>query len=97
MPDHQALQANDRDKDSCREEVQKDFAPTAIIPTVQMWYNRIHAYLQMIRLKEGKAKNVGNIIRFAAQTSIQDPDTLTMEELKDGLRYCRIRKAELRK
>jgi len=59
-------------------------------PTVQMWYDRIHAYLQLIRLKEGKAKNVGNIIRFAAQTSIQAPDKLTMEERKDGLRYCRI-------
>jgi hypothetical protein len=65
-------------------------------PTVQMWYDRMHAYLQMIRLKEGKAKNVGNIIRFAARTSIQTPDKLTMEELKDGLRYFRIRKAELR-
>jgi len=65
-------------------------------PTVQMWYDRIHAYLQLIRLKEGKAKNVGNAIRFAVRTSIQTPDKLTMEELKDGLQYCQIRKAELR-
>jgi hypothetical protein len=34
-------------------------------PTIQMWYNRIQAYLQLIRLQEGKAKNVGNILRFA--------------------------------
>jgi hypothetical protein len=47
-------------------------------------------------LKEGKAKNVGNVIRFAVWTSIQNPDKLTMEELKDGLRYCRIQKSELR-
>jgi hypothetical protein len=33
--------------------------------TIQMWYNQIHAYLQLIRLQEGKAKNVGNILRFA--------------------------------
>ncbi len=59
-------------------------------PTIQMWYNRIHAYLQLIQLKEGKAKNFGNILRFAKQTNIQLPDA-------DGLRYCRIRKAELRK
>jgi hypothetical protein len=26
-------------------------------PTIQMWYNRIHAYLQLIRMKEGNAKN----------------------------------------
>jgi hypothetical protein len=58
--------------------------------TIQMWYDRIHAYLQLIRLKEGKAKNSGNIIRFAKRTNIQLPEVLTMEELKDGLRYCRI-------
>jgi hypothetical protein len=64
-------------------------------PTIQMWYDRIHAYLQLIRMKEGKTKNTGNIIRFAMRTNIQDPTTLTMEELKDGLRYCQIRKREL--
>ena len=31
-------------------------------PTVQMWYDRIHAYLQLIHMKEGKPKNNGNII-----------------------------------
>ena len=66
-------------------------------PTIQMWYDRIHAYLQLIRLKEGKAKNKGNVIRFTVRTKIQDPSKLTMEEPCDGLRYCRIRKAELRK
>jgi len=39
-------------------------------PTVQMWYDRIHAYLQLIGMKEGKAKNVGNVISFAIQTNI---------------------------
>ncbi len=34
-------------------------------PTIQMWYNRIHAYLQLIRMKEGNSKNIGNILRFA--------------------------------
>jgi hypothetical protein len=57
-------------------------------PTVQMWYDRIHAYLQLIQLKEGKAKNVGNAIRFAVHTNIQTPAILTMEELKDDLGYC---------
>ena len=51
-------------------------------PTVQMWYGRIHAYLQLICMKEGKAKNNGNIIRFTVHTNIQDPVNLTMEELK---------------
>ncbi len=34
-------------------------------PTIQMWYDRIHTYLQLIRLKEGNAKNISNIRRFA--------------------------------
>ncbi len=31
-------------------------------PTIQMWYDRIHAYLQLIRMKEGNAKNISNIL-----------------------------------
>jgi hypothetical protein len=48
-------------------------------------------------LKEGKAKNIGNVICFTIQTNIQTPDELSMEELKEGLIYCQIQKAELRK
>ncbi len=66
-------------------------------PTIQMWYDRIHAYLQLIRLQEGKAKNVGNILRFAQQQHIPHPEQLTMDELKDGLQLACIRKADLRK
>ncbi len=66
-------------------------------PTIQIWSDQIHAYLQLIRLKEGKAKNKGNVIRCAVCTKIQDPDKLTMEELRDGLCYCQIRKEELQK
>jgi len=65
-------------------------------PTIQMWYDKIHAYLQLIRLKEGKASNASNIVRFAKRTNIDRPAELSMEELEDGLQFCRIRKAELR-
>ena len=65
-------------------------------PTIKMWYERIHAYLQLIRLKEGKASNASNIVRFAKRTHIERPAELTMEELEDGLQFCRIRKADLR-
>ena len=34
-------------------------------PTIQMWYECIHAYLQLIRLKEGNAKSISNFLRFA--------------------------------
>jgi hypothetical protein len=33
-----------------------------ISPTIQMWYDRIHACLQLIRMKEGKTSNTGNIL-----------------------------------
>jgi hypothetical protein len=66
-------------------------------PTVQMCHDKIHAYLQLICMKEKKTKNMENVMCFAMHTNIKDPDKLTMEELKDGLCYCRIQKAELRK
>jgi hypothetical protein len=40
-------------------------------PALQLWYNRIHAYLQLICLKEGKAQNVGNIMRLAKHKQIE--------------------------
>ncbi len=48
-------------------------------------------------MKEGKASNASNIVRFAKQKHIKCPEELTMEELKDGLQFCQIRKAKLRK
>jgi hypothetical protein len=64
-------------------------------PTIQMWYDRIHAYLQLIRMKEGKTKNPSNILRFARQQHIINPGKLTLEELQDGLQFARIRQSEL--
>jgi hypothetical protein len=66
-------------------------------PTIQMWYDRIHAYLQLIRMKEGKTSNSGNILGFARHQHIANPDNLTMEVLQVGLRFARIRWSELRK
>jgi len=42
-------------------------------PTIQMWYDRIHTYLQLIRLKEGKASNASNIVMFTKRTHIKRP------------------------
>ncbi len=57
-------------------------------PTIQMWYNCIHAYLQQIRMTEGNAKNIGNILRFARRQHIKQPEQLTMDELKDVLQLA---------
>jgi hypothetical protein len=66
-------------------------------PTIKIWYNRIHAYLQLIRMKEGKTNNTANILCFAWHQHINNTDGLRMEELKDGLQYPRICQADLRK
>jgi hypothetical protein len=57
-------------------------------PTIQMWYDGIHAYLQLIRMKEVKTKNTGNILRFARKQHIKNLDELSLEELKDGLQFA---------
>jgi hypothetical protein len=62
-----------------------------------MWYDRIHAYLQLIRIKEGKTKTTANILRFACRQHINAPEELTLGELKDGLQFAQIRKADLRR
>jgi hypothetical protein len=66
-------------------------------PTIQMWYDRIHAYLQLIRMKEGNTNNTGNILRFAQRQHISNPEGLTVEELQDSLQFARIRRVDLRK
>jgi hypothetical protein len=66
-------------------------------PTIQMWYNRIHAYLQLIRMKDGMTNNSRNVLCFARQQLIDKPEELTTEELQDELQFARIRKTYLRK
>ncbi len=42
-------------------------------------------------------KNVGNVLCFAWRQHIEHPNLLRMDELKNGLQFARIRKADLRK
>jgi hypothetical protein len=37
---------------------------------IKLWYDRIHAYLQLIRLREGKTNKARNIYRFARRCHI---------------------------
>ena len=48
-------------------------------------------------MHEGKAKNVGIILRFARRQHISSPEYLAMDEIKDSLQFVRIRKADLQK
>jgi hypothetical protein len=81
-------------KKYCRKILQPD---DNFSPTIQMWYDRIHAYLQLIRMKEGKTHNTGNILQFAHPQHIANPKQLTTEELQVGLQFAMIRRADLRK
>jgi hypothetical protein len=66
-------------------------------PTIRMWYDRIHVYKQLIRLKEGKSHKARNTFRFARKNNILHPEKLTLEELNDGLQLASIRNKELKK
>jgi hypothetical protein len=48
-------------------------------------------------MKEGKAKNVNNILQFTWQQHIEQPKQLTMDKLRDGLQLAHICKADLQK
>ena len=62
-------------------------------PQIQHWYDSIHAYLALLRRKESDRKhsNPSYTYRFVKNCNIEDPKKLTKEELKDALRYCKIR------
>jgi len=61
---------------------------------IQYWYDKVHAYQNLIRRLEGKTRNNSNIIRHACCHDIDNPKRLTMDELKDGLRLAQIRKRQ---
>ena len=65
-------------------------------PPIKMWYVLIHAYLQLIRLSDGKTNKARNIYRFARKNHIEHPERLTREELEEGLQFARTRKRNLR-
>ena len=68
-------------------------------PALQHWYDRIHAYMDLLKLKQGTHKymNKGNVRRNAKRRYIKNPACLTVEEIQDALWYCRIRASDLRK
>ena len=41
--------------------------------------------------------NKANVRRRARRSEIENPASLTIKEIQDGLRYCRIRAKDLRK
>ena len=69
-------------------------------PTIQYWYDRAHAYIQLIKIKSGVARkhvDVSRAVQFAKRKHILDPRSLTLEQCKDGLKLCKIWQKELRR
>ena len=68
-------------------------------PQVKHCYDRIHAYADLLKLKEGTNihMNKANVRRRARRSEIENPASLSIKEIQDGLRYCRIRAKDLRK
>ena len=68
-------------------------------PTIKHWYDRIHAYMDLLKLKQGHKKftNKGNVRRKARGKGISNPAGLSEEAIRDALRYCKIRARDLRK
>ena len=56
-------------------------------PQVQFWYDIIHTYLALLRLKEAGSKigNPANVHRFANRCQIENSKGLTEEEIKESL------------
>ena len=74
--------------------------PTAeFSPQAQHWYDRIYACMDLLKLKEGTKKfmNKGNVTRRVKRSKIENPAGLSVKEIKEGLRYCRIRANNHRK
>ena len=83
-----------------REKCRKFLTPAAeYSPVVQHRYDRIHAYMDLLKLKQGKHKctNNDNVRRNTKRRDIKNPPNLTLEEFQDALRYRRIRASDLRK
>ena len=72
---------------------------SAFSPPVQYWYDKIHAYQALIRMKEGNhpGMNRRHVIRTALRKHISNPFLLTTEECKEGLRLAKLQQIEVRK
>ena len=67
-------------------------------PPVQHWYDKVHAFKRLIRLREGTGSYIdgSRAVRFAKRKGIKDPKSMTLEQLKDGLQAAQLRKKQLR-
>ena len=64
---------------------------------VKYWVMRRRSYMELIKCRHGKVRNVGNVMNRARKNGIEHPRSLTLSQLEDGVALCKHRMHELRK
>lgn len=67
-------------------------------PAVTFWYDQIHAYQTLIRIKSGTAgehTDVSRAIRTAHRKKILNPRSITIDQCMDGIKVARAHQREL--
>lgn len=63
-----------------------------------MLEDRVHAIKALIRVKVGNTRNIGNIhSRFAKRKGIDNPLSISLEQLVASLKYCQEERKKARK
>ncbi len=72
-----------------RQDAGRSFAldGTIVCQSNMYWYDKIHAYKNLIKLKEGTKKFIhkSRVIKFSKKHNIKNPHQMTIEECKAGL------------
>ena len=81
---------------SCRKILKPE---SAFSPPIKFWYDKIHAYQALVRMKEGTHPhmNCRHAIRTALRKNITDPYLLTIKECQESIRLAKIQQREVRK
>ena len=75
----------------------KPYSPFSL--PIKYWYDRIHTFRDLIKLKEGNRPRMGKsrILRSAKRLHIPDAAQLTIDDCKEGIRLSIIQQREVRK
>ena len=65
-------------------------------PPVNYWWCRAQAYKRLIAHKEGKHVDLSRAVRRSGRYNIDNPRDLTLQQCRDGLKYCKARQKTLR-
>lgn len=66
---------------------------------IKYWYDRIHTFRNLIRLREGLHPGMGKsrILRAARRLHIPDASNLSIDDCKEGIRLALLQQREVRK